>query len=141
MYGYIASNAIRWSLPYIIRSSYLLDFCHMNVKDIVCQHIRYLYMHSNKLLDNIVMEQWTLPPVVTRGARELSSGQLVPAGTWIFDGSGSGRNRRRMYGWKRTLLSSLLFYYYYYYYYHNILPGGLNRNAIFSRALIKVLNK
>ena len=29
----------------------------------------------------------------TRGAPELSSGRLVPAGSSIFEGSGSGRNR------------------------------------------------
>ena len=28
-----------------------------------------------------------------RGAPELSSGRLVPAGSSIFEGSGSGRNR------------------------------------------------
>ena len=47
MNGWITSNAMGWNLTCIIQLLYLFPIYHMDVRNIVCQDITYLYMDSN----------------------------------------------------------------------------------------------
>ena len=72
-------------------------FVHLATQHIPSQSFETLHTSPNHsfLKIKLSLSKWwgTRERFKSRGAPELSSGRLVPAGSSIFEGSGSGRNR------------------------------------------------